>query len=191
MSQTLCANLRGGSGLLEELNKAFSSAGMNEYTQNTSSVVFYYFEPRLPEINNECSTTARQVRYQFSKVINDLTTVEAKGTTIAEEWPVALEFKGWASDDCIEFCNSHGLIDDLRKCKRALKEIFSNIKKTTAGLDYYQEDGVNDDGYVVLRVEIESDRETYRNEYKSWVNWTVEHLSDESRMLITVSVDRL
>ncbi|MGB8227277.1 MAG: hypothetical protein WCE45_10510, partial [Sedimentisphaerales bacterium] len=29
-------------------------------------------------------------------------------------WPITKEFEGKASDSCIEFCNSLGLVDDLR-----------------------------------------------------------------------------
>lgn len=185
MGNTLCANLRCAPALLEKLSTFFCCKNIVTWISHTShATAQQYFE-------NEPVAVAHKVRNQFSKVVNGLTTLETNETTVAEEWPIALEFNGWASDDCIEFCNSHGLINDLRKCKRALNAIFSNINVSIAELDYYQEIGVNDEGHVVIRLEIESDRKTYRKEYKSWVRWMVDNLSDVSRMFFSVSIDRL
>jgi len=192
MTQTLCANLRCNYSSLEKLNMTFTFASIVDWVGHTSNVTTQPpFESYSSEINNEYLSIASQVRDQLSKVVNGLTTLEVDETTIAEEWPIALEFNGWASDDCVEFCNSHGLIDDLRKCRRALNDIFSNINKSIAELDYYQEIGVDDEGHVVIRLEIESDRKTYKKEYRSWVSWMVDNLSDENRMFMSVSIDRL
>lgn len=192
MGDTLCVNLRCEPALLEELNNFFCIENIVTWISHTSQIITQqYFESHSSEMNNELLAVAYQVRNQFSKVVNGLTTLETEETTVAEEWPIALEFNGWASDDCIEFCNSHGLINDLRKCKRALNAIFSNINVSIAELDYYQEIGVNDEGHVVIRLEIESDRKTYRKEYNSWVRWMVDNLSDVSRMFFSVSIDRL
>jgi len=192
VSSTLCAKLRCNPEALVDLSKTFNigyasaSFGSTAYARAK-----HYYAPLASEINKENKDVTHQIRKYFSMIVNDLTTLETNEETIAEEYPDALEFKGWASDDCIEFCNSHGLIDDLRKCRKALNGIFSNINKSNAEIDHYQEIDVDDESYVVLRLEIKSDRQTYRKEYKSLVNWMVHNLSDENRILISVAIDRL
>lgn len=184
MTQTLCANLRFDPELLKELNSSFSPTNTIGCLEGTSYSIL------SSERDNQCPDVMRQVRNQFYKVISGLTTIESPGTTVDEEWPNAIEFKDWASEDCIEFCNTHGLLHDLRKCKRALTDTFSNIITLSADLGFYQEIDVEDIGHVVIRLEIATDRQTYRNEYKSWINWIIENISDENRMLLSVSIDR-
>jgi len=192
MGQTLCADLRCDYGSLVELNKTFTLASIVKWCGQTSDVLLErYCELCVPETDKEYLTLSKQLRGQLSKVIDGLTTSEPQDTTVAEEWPVSLEFSGWASDDCIEFCNSHGLVEDLRKCRKTLNDSFTNIKNSLAEIDYYQDDAVDDEGHVVLRLEIESDRKTYRKEYNSFVSWMVDNLSDQNRMLISISIDRL
>jgi hypothetical protein len=137
------------------------------------------------------STTESTSNVCLTPVINDAATLITERTTLVEEWPIALEFIDWASEDCVEFCNSHGLINYLRRCRKALNSTFSNIHKMIAELNYYQEIDTIDEGHIVIRLEIKSDRETYKKEYKSWVSWMVQNLRDESRMFISVSIDRL
>ena len=180
---TLDADLRFDYKTLEKLNEWFLRISNETEQQNA--------EPSSSEIHITYTTIANQVRTQFSQIINLLTTSEKQETTVAEEWPAASEFSDWASDNCVEFCNSHGIISDLRKCKNVLSFIYTNIKSSSAELDYFNEIESNDDGHVVIRIEIESDRETYKKEYNSWVNWIINNLSDEGRMLISVSIDRL
>lgn len=192
MAQTLSANLRCDHTLLEELSRTFSFVNIAAWIEHTSHETSQqYHQSGFLEINNERLAIASQVRDQFSKVLDGLTTSEIDETTIAEEWPIALEFNDWASDDCVEFCNSHGLIDDLRKCRRALNDIFSNINKSIAELDYHQEMDVDDEGHVVIRLEIQSDRKIYRKEYNSWVSWMVDNLNDASRISISLAISRL
>lgn len=192
MAQTLCAHLQCDRALLEELSKTLSFACITPWVENTSyALPQQYRESGSLEIHDGWQAVVSQVRDQFSKVVEGLITSEDSGTTVVEEWPVALEFNGWATENCVEFCNSYGLVNDLRKCKKALGDIFSNIIKSTAEIDYYQEIGVNDKGHVVIRLEIKSDRKTYRKEYNTWVSWMVNNLSDVGISLITISIDRL
>ncbi len=192
MGDTLCANLSCDPEALKKLNDILSPIFIAASFGHTShTIIQNYYMTLASEINKENKAVAHQVRNHFSMVVNGLITIETNEETVAEEYPEALEFKGWATDDCIEFCNSHGLIDDLRKCRKALNDIFSNIINSIAEVDHYQEIDVDDEGHVVIRLEIESDRKTYREEYKTWVRWMVNNLSDGSRILFSLSIDRL
>lgn len=96
---------------------------------------------------------------------------------------MAGEFEGIASEECITFCNSRGLISSLRSCLEAAKRFFSNRKRLTAELDYFQDEGTEDDGHVVIRLVLESSPETAFREYRSWVEWFVANIEPYHRNL--------
>lgn len=115
---------------------------------------------------------------------------EEEDTTIVEDWPVAREFEGIASEECITFCNSRGLISNLRSCLEAAKRFFSNRKRLTAELDYFQDEGTEDEGHVVIRLVLESSPETAFREYHSWVEWFVASIEPGHRNLFTLTFTR-
>ena len=117
-------------------------------------------------------------------------TTQEEDTTHLDEWPVAVEFEGIATDECISFCNSNGSISCLRSCFEAAKRLFSNIKELRAELDCFQDEGTRDEGHVVIRLVLGSSQETAFREYRSWVEWFVTHCEPHQRELFTLSFTR-
>lgn len=181
MAQTLSTDLRCKHDAIQKLNDVIGGKFEGDCSQWFSSAC---------EQVSEVRESAIELRYQFSCVIKQLTTTEPEDKTTAEQdWPVAKEFDGWATDDCIDFCNSHGLIEDLRQCREAIKQIFSNIRTSCAELGSYYE--IEEEEHVVFRLEISSDRATYKNEYNKWIDWAVNNMNDESRICFSISIDRV
>lgn len=106
-----------------------------------------------------------------------------------EEWPVTLEFEGIANDACIEFCNTHGLISDLRKCLNQAETIFLNRQSLSAEYDRFDKDEYEEDGHVVIRIQVNSDQETAFKEYDAFTDWMLDNISDDNldSFVVTVS----
>lgn len=190
MTQTLFMGIKNSVNALNDLSESFPVTIVPSGSQHTSdSYLQTYTGSDFSEIESEDILVKQELRGHFLQAAI-LLAKETEESTI-DEWPEALEFKDWATIDCVEFCNSHGLLSDLRRCRAALDAIFSNIQRSSAELDYYQDTDSEDEGHIVIRIEIASDRETYRKEYNSWIKWMVENISDDSRLFITVSIDRL
>jgi len=108
-----------------------------------------------------------------------------------EYWPVTSEFEGMADDACIEFCNSRGVIPVLRKCLGQAQVIFSNVRSVRAELGYFEDEGNEDYGHVVIRLEVRTDQDTMLDEYDRWVDWFIDNLSATNRTLFTLTVSRI
>jgi hypothetical protein len=106
-------------------------------------------------------------------------------------WPVTKAFEGRASDGCVEFCNSLGLIDDLRNCLNQLENTFSNIKYHFAELDYFQDEDTEDQGHIVFNVEVQSSRDVSKAEHNKWIDWFVENITDDKRQFFVLDLVRV
>jgi len=106
-------------------------------------------------------------------------------------WPTTKEFQGRASDGCIEFCNSLGLIDDLRNCLNQLEHTFSNIKYLFAELDYFQDEDTEDQDHIAFNVEVQSSRDTSKAEHNKWIDWFVENITDDKRQFFVLDLVRV
>lgn len=109
--------------------------------------------------------------------------------TPPEKGPVAVGLTD-ATDQCLEFCNSHGLISDLRKCLNEAKKIFSNISNLKAEYDRFPADEYEEDGHVVLKVEVDSDQDTAFREYDDYTAWMMDNISDENLDFFILTVVR-
>jgi hypothetical protein len=98
--------------------------------------------------------------------------------------------KEWITKDCLNFCHERNIFEDVKKCKDAVYDIFSNIKEMVFEHDYFYNEAY-ESGHVFIRLKIKADKETYRKEYRSWISWMVNNLTDESRILISISIDRI
>jgi len=91
---------------------------------------------------------------------------------------------------CVEFCNSHGLIPDLEKCMSEAKILFSNIQSLSAEYDCFDQDEYEEDGHVVIRIEVGSDQETAFKEYDTFTNWMLDNINDDNLDSFVVTVHR-
>ena len=93
MGDTLCAKLRCDPEVLKDLNEILNVGFVAASLDNTAyAIAQQYHLPLSSESNAENSVVMHQVRKQFYMVVNDLTTIEKKEETIAEEYPESLEF---------------------------------------------------------------------------------------------------
>ena len=109
---------------------------------------------------------------------------------VKEKTEIVSEFERIASAACIEFCNSHGLISDLRKCLNETKKNFSNRKSLCAELGYFEDELSTDEGHVVIRLEVTSDSQMVSAEYNAWVNWMVDNISPNNVGMFTLTIRR-
>lgn len=103
----------------------------------------------------------------------------------SEEWPTTV------SEECKEFCNSRGLSYVLEKCLIKAKEIFSNIIKLSAELDYFRDDLTEDTAHVVIRVEVNSDQQTALREYDQWICWMAINVTPNDSEFFTLTIRRV
>jgi len=111
--------------------------------------------------------------------------------TSEESWPVASEFDDYASDDCIEFCNSHGLNHVLRECLDQIPKIFSNVIKYFAELDYFMDEEDENTPHIVIRLKLKSEQKIALDEYDKWVDWVVGNIKPEKAEYFTLSFKRV
>jgi len=107
----------------------------------------------------------------------------------SEECPAVLGLAE-ATDKCFEFCNSRGLISDLRKCLNEAKKNFSNRTSLCAELSHFEDELSTDEGHVVIRLEIASDSQTVSAEYNAWVDWMVDNISPNNVGMFTLTIRR-
>lgn len=110
---------------------------------------------------------------------------------VKEKTEIVSEFEKIASAACIEFCNSHGLIPDLRNCLDRAKLAFSNRQSLSAEYDRFDQDEYEEDGHVVIRLEVSSDQETAFKEYDAWVDWTVDNIKPNNIGRFTLTIRRV
>jgi len=87
----------------------------------------------------------------------------------------------YASDSCIDFCNSLGIINLLRTVFQQIRQTFSNVQHLCADVDYFDDDEGEEDiqRYIAISLEVTSSQETVFEEYDQWTNWLIEELSPE------------
>jgi hypothetical protein len=124
-------------------------------------------------------------------LVDSYIATEKSATSIVANWPVAKEFEGLATDACVEFCNSHGLLEILRKCLNQARVVFSNIAHLSAELDFFRDEEIEDSTHVVIRIEVNSDQRTVLSEYNSWVNWVIQNISPDDSNFFTLTVQRM
>ena len=95
------------------------------------------------------------------------------------------------SEECKEFCDSQGLSFVLAKCLNKAKELFSNIVKLSAELDYFRDDQAENTAHVVIRVEVNSDQETALREYDQWICWMATNVAPSDIDFFTLTVRRV
>jgi hypothetical protein len=102
----------------------------------------------------------------------------------SNDWPIAHEFDERASIECIEFCNSRGLVGTLRIYLNQVRKIFSGFEGLSAELDY-------DEGHVVLRLRVRSDQQAALRDYDAWVNWVIDNIKPEYAIYFTMMIERM
>ena len=97
-----------------------------------------------------------------------------------KDWRVTSEFEGIANDACIEFCNTHSLISDLRKCLNKAEIMFPNRQSLSAEYDRFNQDEYEEDGHVVIRIEVSSGQEAAFKEYDVFTDWMLDNITDDN-----------
>jgi len=106
-------------------------------------------------------------------------------------WRTDYSFSAEVSPECREFADSAGINDVLETCLTKARKVFSKVTGLYAELDQFQDDDPEDDGHVVIRVEVESDQDTALREYDRWVDWITGYLSPESSNRFTLTIKRI
>ncbi len=119
-----------------------------------------------------------------------LITPKSNTDTIAS-WPVGTEFEGVATDTCVEFCNSRGLLGVLREYLNRARVIFSNREHLSAELDYFRDEEIEDSTHVVIRIKVKSDQNVALDEYDAWVDWVIQNISPDNSNFFTLTVQRI
>ena len=134
----------------------------------------------------------RHLYHDMIRIITQTQKTKRAGTAHEEEdWPVTSEFEGIADDTCVEFCNAHGLISDLRKCINEAKDMFSNRQNLVAEYNCYPIDEYEEEGHIVIRVEVDSDQDTAFQEYDKFVGWMLDEIVDDNLDFFVLTVDRI
>ena len=108
-----------------------------------------------------------------------------------KDWQVTSEFEGIADNACIEFCNTRGLVPELRKCLNEAEVIFSNMQTLAVEYDCFPADEYEEEGHLVIRVEVDSDQDTAFREYDLFVDWMLENIADDKLNFFVLTVNRI
>ncbi len=153
-------------------------------------------ESLVREFENSPKEFLKRLIFNFNQVENNRVDLELQQestfeSTISEEikdstkiiidWPVSSEFKNKASEECVEFCNSKGIIDSLRKCLQQISLIFKCGNDFYADYDCFDEEDGETEGHVVIRVNVNCDRRTALQDYEKWVDWKIENLLQNTK----------
>ena len=107
------------------------------------------------------------------------------------EYFIDAQLEDIADDACIEFCNTHGLISDLRKCLDQAKDTFLNRLSLKAEYDCYPIDEYEEEGHITIRVEVDSDQDTAFREYDKFVGWMLDKITDDNLDFFVLTVNRI
>jgi hypothetical protein len=174
--------------LITNMREVFNSRGATD-SKDTIDYSYYralqsfwgtyksWVQMQLPEFCEE----------YFKKALKNYITKE-NGT---DKWLVTFEFEGIADDACIEFCNTHGLISDLRKCINEAKYMFSNMQRLVTEYDCYPIDEYEEEGHIVIRVEVDSDQNTAFREYDKFIGWMLNEIADDNLGFFVLTVNRI
>jgi len=84
-----------------------------------------------------------------------------------------------------------GLNSVLAKCLVKVKEIFSDIEKLSAELDYFRDNQEEDSTHIVIRVEVNSAQQTALREYDRWTSWMAKNVAPNDSEFFTLTVRRV
>jgi hypothetical protein len=115
-----------------------------------------------------------------------LTTLQ-EATTVEKNRPLTWEIEEIAK----EFCKTHGLIPELVKCLNQVESIFSNIQSLVAEYDCFHVEDYEEEGHIVIRVDVRSDQDTAFREYDALNQWMIENISDGSLECFVLTVSRI
>lgn len=110
--------------------------------------------------------------------------------TVVEDIPIKDEFTETITNECKEFCESHRITSDLAKCLSQAKVIFSNIWNLAAEYECFPADEYEEEGHIVIKLEVDSDQDTVFSEYDAFVDWMSDHIDDQALDLFILSVNR-
>ena len=127
----------------------------------------------------------KEYSHTKKEIVWSLTRAQTK-TTVEEDRPVTWEVEDIAK----EFCKTYGLIPDLIGCLNQAEIVFSNIQSLVAEYDCFHADDYEEEGHIVIRVEISSDQETAFREYDAFNDWMLENISDDNLEYFVVAVRR-
>lgn len=92
--------------------------------------------------------------------------------------------------ECMRFCESHNLLKTFKRCLQEAKEIFKPVQKIQAEFCFYQDDDTDDVGHIVIRLEVESERNIVRAQKKAWLEWFIGNIDPEERSFFNLVVRR-
>ncbi len=176
---------------LDELQNAYniSKAGMwapdstdfsMEQLKDTISVSFVRegIQQVIVLIYKEYSDTKKEIVRSLTK--------EQIDTSICEEPSVTWKVEEIAK----EFSKAHGLIPDLIRCLNQAENTFSNIQSLVAEYDCFHADDYEEEGHIVIRIEVASDQETAFDQYDALNDWMLENISDDNLDFFVLTIRR-
>ena len=115
---------------------------------------------------------------------------EIEDNSLNGSWP-SVNVPDNISGNCFDFCNSQGLLGSLNKSLQQIKELFSNIQYLFAELEYYQDDEIEQSEHIAIHLKVSSNRVIQKAEYKRWIVWFVDNISNEHRLMIVLDIVRI
>lgn len=111
--------------------------------------------------------------------------------TMETEDQVVLEEEDEIPHDCRQFCETHEILAALRACMAKARDIFSNCVSVTAEYDRFPPDEYEEEGHVVVRVEVKSSQDQAFQDYGEYVDWMSENLPDDKADLLIITFSRI
>jgi hypothetical protein len=128
----------------------------------------------------------KQYHDQKREIVRSLTT-PTNDTTSEEERLVT-----WKVEDiAAEFCRTKGLIPDLIACLNQAEIGFSEIESIVAEYDCFHSDDYEEEGHIVIRIDVNSNQDTAFKEYEDYNGWMLENTGDKGLEYFIVTVRRL
>jgi hypothetical protein len=123
--------------------------------------------------------------YIFKGVVRYLMTPEWE-TTLPKEESFTWEIEEIAK----KFSENYSLFDDLVNCLNQAQIIFSDLQSLVAQYDCFNADDYEEDGYIVIRIEVGSDRETAFAQEDALNKWMLENIDDDKINYFVLVVSR-
>jgi hypothetical protein len=108
-----------------------------------------------------------------------------------KEWPEAPdELENIANPACIEFCNTRGLTQDLKKCICKAKVIFSSRCNLTAEYECFPVDEYEEEGHITIKVVIDCNQATAFQKYDAFTEWMLDNIGADKLSCFILKVER-
>jgi len=198
-------NFSGTLGLIELLNSlpltcsnsCYKSPGASADVGNISIMInsaatqsVLAFNPPEPDlVPYECTRSSGVLAF-WGDDGEDIYSFE-NGKIVQEAGTSIEEFAAPVSQECKKFCDLRGLNSVLAKCLVKVKEIFSNIEKLSAELDYFRDNQEEDSTHIVIRVEVSSNQKTALRNYDRWTCWMAKNVTPNDSEFFTLTVRRV